>query len=190
MSRARLPIEPHLPPAEVARRYRSCRDGVEKAHWHALWLLTRPDEPLTPAQATKQVGLTPSWVRTLLKRYNAEGPAGLADRRATTNGRPPKLTADQQAELFATLQPPPDGGLWSGPKGAAHVRGRWGVEVCNQTGWGWLRQLGFTLQVPRPRHPQAADPAAQRVGKRRPSRARGRVAATASRPSGRAGGRE
>src|SRR5512135_3374182 len=103
MSRARLPIVPHLPHDEIARRYRACRDGLEKTHWQVLWLLTRPDNPLTLAQAAASVGLTPSWVRTLLKRCNADGPQGLADHRATTNGGHPKLTPEQQTELFARV---------------------------------------------------------------------------------------
>jgi transposase len=43
--------------------------------------------------------------------------------------------------------PPPDGGLWTGPKVTAYVHDRWGVTVGKPTGWKWLRRLGFTLQV-------------------------------------------
>jgi transposase len=172
MGRPRLPIVLHLPHDEVARRYRACRDGREKAPWQLLRLLTRPDHPPTPAEAAARVGLTPSWARTILKRWNAEGPAGLADRRKSTNGGQAKLTPEQQAELYTALQsPPPDGGLWTGPKLAATVRARYGVAVCHRTGWGWLRRLGFALQVPRPAHPEAATPAEQRAWKRRPGRA-------------------
>jgi hypothetical protein len=39
---------------------------------------------------------------------------------------------------------------------AACVRDRFGVTVWPQTGWQWLRNLGFRLVVPRPRHPKAA----------------------------------
>src|ERR687886_2323213 len=110
MARTRLPILPHLTPEEIARRYRTCRSAVEKTHWQVIWLLTRPEQPLSPAQAAAQVGLSAVWVRTLLKRWNAQGPDGLADRRATNGGRT-KLTPEQQAELSAALQqPPPDGG--------------------------------------------------------------------------------
>jgi transposase len=66
-------------------------------------------------------------------------------------------------ELFAALgRRPTDGGLWSGPKVARFVARRWGVVVRPETGWRWLRKLGFTLQVPRPSHPRAADPPAQK----------------------------
>src|SRR3954468_16755030 len=86
MSRTRLPIVPHLTPEQVYRRYRACRTGVEKIHRQLLWLLTRPGAPLAPAQAAARVGLTAVWARAILKRWNAEGPAGLADRRAGTCG--------------------------------------------------------------------------------------------------------
>jgi transposase len=168
MARPRLPIFPHLPPDEIRRRYRACRGGVEKTHWQALWLLTRAAAPPTPAAVAAQVGLTPAWVRTILRRWNAEGPDGLADRRPATNGGKAKLTAGQRAELYDALQqPPPDGGLWTGPKVAAYASSRWGVAVCKQTGWGWLRRPGFTPQVPRPKNPGAATDEEQRAWERR-----------------------
>jgi transposase len=190
MANARLPIVPHLLPEEIARRYRACRSGVEKTHWQVLWLLTRPGQPLSPAQAARQVGLSPVWARTLLKRWNDQGPAGLADRRVATNGGQSKLTAEQHIDLWAALRKsPPDGGLWTGPKVAAYVLGRWGVHVRKQTGWKWLCGLGFSLQVPRPSHPEAAAPAARRAWKRRPGRPDGRAAPPAPRPGRRAVGR-
>ena len=167
MARTRLPIVPHLTPEHIYRRYRACRTGVEKTHWQLLWLLTRPERPLAPAQAAAQIGLTAVWARAILKRWNADGPAGLADRRAGTNGGRSKLTTDQQIDLWAALQqPPPDGGLWTGPKVAAYALTRWGVAVCKQTGWEWLRRLGFTPQVPRPKNPGAATEDQQRAWKR------------------------
>jgi hypothetical protein len=142
MARPRLPIAPHLSPDEIARRYRACRDGVEKTHWQILWLLTRSEAPPASAAVAAQVGLTPAWVRTLLKRWNAEGPDGLADRRAAHNGGRPALSDEQQAALFEALQGrPEDGGLWTGAKVAAYVRNRWGVTVRVETGWRWLTRI-------------------------------------------------
>jgi transposase len=158
----RLPIRNHLTPAEIARRYRTCPEGGEKSRWQVLWLLTRTDGPLRPAQAARTVGFTPGWARAVLKRYNAHGPDGLADRRRD-NGAAPKLSPAQQAELYAALhQEAPDGGLWTGPKVARYVRDRFGVTACPQTGWRWLKRLGFRLVVPRPRHPKAATDGEQR----------------------------
>ena len=160
---AQLPVASHLTPEEIDQRYRSCSDAAEKSRWHVLWLVTRPDRPVSATAAASLVGFTPAWGRAILKRYNAHGPEGLTDRRQG-NGARFKLTPPQQAELFAALQKPPaDGGLWSGPKVAAFVRDRFGLVIVNQTGWLWLKDLGFRLVVPRPRHPKAATPEQQRV---------------------------
>src|SRR3954467_778650 len=104
MARPRLPIVPHLAPKEIARRYRACRDGVEKTHWQVLWLLTRSEPAPAPADGAAQVGLTPPWARPILKRGNAGAPAGLAAPRPATNGGRPKLSEEQQAALFEALQ--------------------------------------------------------------------------------------
>jgi transposase len=158
----RLPVVAHLPPEEVGRRYRTCPDPKEKTRWQLIWLLLRPGEALSCERAAALVGLSDVYARVVLRRWNAQGPDGLADRRRH-NKSPGKLTAAQLAELYDALQKEPaDGGLWSGPKVAAHVRDRWGVEACPQTGWRWLRKLGFRLAVPRPRHPKAAGPEEQR----------------------------
>jgi transposase len=190
MSRIRLPIIAHLGPGEVARRYKACRDGLEKTNRQVVWLLTRTPEPPTPAAVAAQVGLTPSWVRTVLKRWHAEGPAGLIDRRSVSNGGRPRLSDEQRAALFEALQGrPDDGGLWSGPKVAAYVRDRWGVEVCAQTAWEWMTQVGFSLQVPRPKNPGAADAEGRGEWKRRPGRPGGGVAPRPPRQGRRALGR-
>ena len=186
----RLPVIRHRTANRARAAYRACRDGIEKTHWQILWLLTRTTDPPTPAEVAALVGLTPAWVRTVLKRWNAEGPAGLADRRPATNGGKPKLSAEQQAALFEALQGrPADGGLWTGPKVAAYARDRWGVAVRAETGWRWLRRLGLSLQVPRPRDPKAATADEQRRWKRRPGRPDSRAAPRAPRPGRRAVGR-
>lgn len=153
----RIPFVRHLPVRQIRAKYRACRHPTERTRWHALWLLARTDEPRTPAAVAGLVGLSDVTVRAVLHRWNARGPEGVADGRKG-NGSPPTLTARQRDALYAALQGrPPDGGLWSGPKVVWYVRDRWGVEVGPVTGWRWLRDLGFTLQVPRPSHPRAAD---------------------------------
>ena len=128
--------------------------------------LAAPAGRRTPAQAAAVVGVSAITARAVLRRWNADGPAGLADRRANNRGKP-ALTDGQRRDLFAALKKrPPDGGLWTGPKVARYVRDRWGVRAVPQTGWRWLRALGFTLQVPRPSHPRAADPGTRRRWKK------------------------
>ena len=162
----RLPFVRHLTERQILRKYRACRHPVEKTRWHAVWLLARTDEDRTPARVADLVGLPAVTVRDVLRRWNGRGPDGLADRRKG-NGADPKLSARQRGALFNTLQGrPPDGGLWGGPKVARYVRGRWGVTVRPETGWRWLKDLGFTLRVPRPSHPRSADPPTRRAWKK------------------------
>src|SRR5215471_2157645 len=113
----RLPVIAHLPHEEVGRRYRHCPDPKEKTRWHLIWLLLRPGGPACSQQAAPLVGLCDVYARAVLRRWNAHGPDGLAD--------------------------------------------RLGVKACPQTGWRWLKRLGFRLVVPRPRHPKAASAEAQ-----------------------------
>jgi len=164
----RLHLMPHLTYDQLTDRFRRCRDGRQKARWQALWLLRRPQGPLSAAQAAAVVGLTADAVRKLVHRYNAAGPAAV-ERNAGGHGRAPRLSPAQQQQLKGELLGrAPDGGLWTGPKVAAFARARFGVQVRDQTGWVWLRKLGFRLKVPRPRHPRAASADEQRRWQRRP----------------------
>jgi transposase len=163
---ARIEFVRHRSANQIRAKCRACRHPVEKVRWHAIWLLSRADEPRTPAQVAGLVGLSDVTVRAVLRRWNAAGPDGLTDRRRG-NGSEPKLTPRRRDALYAALQGrPPDGGVWTGPKVARYVRDRWQVEAGPVTGWRWLRDLGFTLQVPRPSHPKSAPPAARRAWKK------------------------
>src|SRR5918912_976942 len=94
----RLPVVAHLPAEEVGRRYRTCPDPKEKTRWHLIWLLLRPGEALSCERAAPLVGLSDVYARAVLKRWNAHGPAGLADRRQD-NGRAARLTEQNIREL-------------------------------------------------------------------------------------------
>lgn len=188
MSR-RLEITRHLDSTEIDRRYRTCRDAREKTHWLVLRRLTSPETP-PPEAVAREVGDSPTWVRSLIKRWNARGAEGLVDRRKTACGGQWRLSAQQQAELFQTLQrEPPDGGLWTGPKLAAYVRERYGIPFCKQSGWKYLRRLGFTLQRPRPRHSRAASAQEQQEWKSHSGPSRRRPPPPASRQDRRTLGR-
>ncbi len=162
----RLPVLRPRTARQAWAQYRACRPPAEETRWHLVWLLLRADEPRTPAQAAAVVGVSVITARSVLTRWNADGPAGLVDGRAGNRGRP-RLADDQRDARFAARKRrPPDGGLWTGPPVAGYVRHHWRVRVAPQTGWRWLRELGFTLPVPRPSHPRAADPTARRRWKK------------------------
>ena len=154
---------PHLPAADLERRYRASRDPVERSHWHIVWLASQGHSGTAVARLT---GYSDTWVRTLLHRYNDQGPAGLVDRRHANPGQPPLVSPAVDEELRVRLaEPPPDGGLWTSPKVAAWLSQRLGRTVSSQRAWETLQRIGFSRQQPRPRA-RAADPAAQAAFKK------------------------
>lgn len=154
----RLPLTPHLATDDLARRYRACRDPVERSHWQMVWLVAQGHA--CPAVA-RLVGYREDTVRTVIHRYNADGAAGLVDRRHANPGQPPLVPPAVREELRQALaEPPRDGGLWTGPKVAAWLTDRLARDISPQRAWEVLRAVGYTLHQPRPRA-QAADPVAQ-----------------------------
>jgi transposase len=72
-------------------------------------------------------------------------------------GSKPHLDTKAAASLDQALRATaPDGGLWTAPKVAAWIAERTGHSVHETTAWRYIRRLGFTLQVPRPRHRRRA----------------------------------
>ena len=163
MPRPPLSFVRHRTQSQIRAKYRACRHPIEKTRWHAIWLLSRTDPLRTSDPVGNLVGLSGVTVRAILHRWNEHGPDGLVDQR-NRNGAKPKLTTRRRDALYAALQRrPPDGGLWTGPKVARYVRTRWPLAVSPETGWRWLVELGFSLQVPRPSHPKSADPPTRRA---------------------------
>jgi transposase len=154
----RIHLEPHLTDDELQQRYRCARDPAERSHWHFLWLLAGG---MTAAAVAAVTGYSAYWVGQIAKRYNADGPDGMRDRRHTSGTAQPDLPAAQLTELGATLAGPhPEGDHWCGRTVAQWLAKRLGRRVSRQLGWRTLRRLGARWLKPRPRHVQA-DPQAQ-----------------------------
>ena len=140
----------HLSPAELGQRYRAAGSPIERSHLQIVWLLSQGRDEREVARVT---GYGRRWVGEIVRRYDEAGPDGLGDRRRGNAGARPLLDAEGEAALRAApADPPADGGLWTGPKVAARL----GREVWPQRGWDYLRKLGRSPQVPRPRHAKAA----------------------------------
>lgn len=147
-----LTVRPHLPYEEVERRFRAEDDATVRIHWQIIKLAMEGKPSRFLVEAT---GFGRDWVFVILKRYNDLGPDGLRDRRSD-NGARPMLDGEAQYALGEALQgEPPGGGLWTGPKVAAWMSDRLGRPVHPQRGWDYLKRLGFSLKVPRPRHAKA-----------------------------------
>ncbi len=159
MGRTRFGVADHLGLEEVTVRYRAARDPVERNRWRMIRLLVAGRSLAETAEVT---GYSTRWVREVVRRYNADGPDGLADGRHANPGAAPLLDAAGRRALDAALaEPPQGGGLWTCARVAAWLADRTGREtVPAQRGWVYLRRAGYSPQVPRPRHVRAADPAA------------------------------
>ena len=159
-----IKLTEHLSTDELALRYRQASDPVTRSHFQILWLLAQGKSTGYVAEIT---GYCPDWIRKLIRRYNAQGPDAMGDQRQHNPGGQWLLSQEQKAQLEHLLeQAPEDGGLWTSTKVAAWMREVTGQKVHPQRGWDYLRLLGYTPQVPRPRH-YKADPDAQQTFKKR-----------------------
>lgn len=154
-------LEQHLTNSELKQLYQSASDKVESRRWHLLWLVS---EQWTIKQAAEVVGINYDYAKDLVQKYNRYGITAMQNGRKDSKIKRGKalLNAEQIAELSARLKtPPPDQGLWTGPKVAEWIALTTGKEkVWNQRGWEYLKKCRYSLQIPRPQH-QKADKAAQ-----------------------------
>src|SRR4051794_9737978 len=156
---AALAVAGHLSAAELGRLYRAARDRGGGGHLQVVWLLV---QGRSRGEVARVVGLSGVWVAEIVRRYDEKGPEGLGDRRRGNAGAKPLLGPEDEAALRTALaEPPSDGGLWTGPKVATWMSARLGRKVWPQRGWDYLRKLGHSPQVPRPRHAKAASPEEQ-----------------------------
>lgn len=149
----RLKLADHLTTDELEQRYRQTSDPVARSHWQMLWLLSQGRSAAEVAEIT---GYSLLWLYAIVRRYNADGPDRVGDRRHSNPGQAPLLSAALRAELDQALDgPAPDGGVWTGPKVAAWMSAKLGRKVHAPRGWELLQQLGYRSYVPRPRHAKA-----------------------------------
>jgi transposase len=152
-----LKVLPRLDHNEMVRRFKNCRDAGERMRWQAVLLKSEGRSARDIADICKR---REDWVRRTVRGYNERGPIALVDRRHE-NGPDPLLGEQQRAELAMALAGvPPDGGLWSARKVTQWIKEHTGIVVTEHTGWLYMVRVGFTRQVPRPKHP-AADEEAQ-----------------------------
>jgi transposase len=154
-----LPDRPDIPHQTPTIRYTfsPSRRYSFSPPFTAIWLLA---QGRTFFEVGEVLAFAPRWVEELAARYNAHGPEALGDQRRRNGRAASLLTKDVLAALTERVRTPPDdGGLWSGPKVAAWMARRLGLErVHPQRGWEALKRIDWSLQAPRPRHPRAATP--------------------------------
>jgi|SRR5215210_2479471 len=152
-----IKIVPYLGSEELEDRYRKAHDPVERSHYQILWLISQGK---TTTQVMEVTGYSRGWIQQLTRRYNADGPQALGDRRHHNPGARDRalLSADQQEELArALMKLPPDGGMWNSRKVGEWIERRIGrvVSQKKQRGWEYLKKLRQSPKVPRPHHHKA-----------------------------------
>jgi transposase len=154
-------------------RSRRCASAVAPMSWsrhfQVIWMAAKGQ---TSAELVEATDYGRDWVFQIIRRYNQGGPDALSDARHEHPGGQMMLTDEQLQTLQARLQSPPEeGGLWTGPKGAAWMSRTLARPVHPQRGWEYLRRLGQTPQTPRPSSARA-DPVAQEAFKKGASQKR------------------
>jgi transposase len=150
-----ITLKPLLTTDELYQRYRKCLQAREKIRCRALYLIAKGG---VANDVAKRLGRSSGCMTKRARRYNPLGAASVANQRTPPKpSPPPTLNAKQAQALDAALRgPAPDGGLWTSPKVAAWIKKKTGKEVHSTTAWRAMRAAGFTLQVPGPRHRNAA----------------------------------
>jgi transposase len=127
-------------------------------------------DSMSREEAAQSAGMDRQTLRDWVIRYNEHGLDGLAD--LPRDGRPPKLDAEEKAELIRIVLAGPD----PEASGLSAFTREDLVRICKRqfstslhvTSMGRiLRELGLSRQKARPSHPEK-DPAAQAALKKSP----------------------
>ena len=150
----------HLSVDELEERYRACVDVTQARHFQTIWLLAKGH---TVREVSETTSFGERWIDQVRERYNVFGPDALGDRRCD-NGSQPSVLKPQVLERLRRrlVDPPPDEGRWTCKKVAFWMAEQLGLEKLSPTrGWEALKALGWSIQRPRPRNPEAATPQEQ-----------------------------
>ncbi len=146
----KVSLSQHLSTQELLNRYRNASKIIEKSHYQVIWLLSTGK---TIKQVAETTNYTQTWIYQLINRYNEQGEEGLGDLRASNLGKEALLNDLEQAQLHQVLtNPAADGGLWNGRKVAEWMSEVTGKKVSRMRGWEYLKQMEYSLKVPRPEH--------------------------------------
>ena len=118
--------------------------------------------------AAKACGMDRQTLRDWVHHYNAEGIAGLRERR--TSGHKSPLGSREKEALSALVEAGPDPEVhkvvrWRRVDLQKELKARFGVEVHERTVGKYLADLGYRRLSVRPQHPDA-DPQAQEAFKK------------------------
>ena len=152
--------------AELAQLYRTTRDV--RVRTRAQMVLLAGEQGLLPHQIATIVRKDEETVRRWLKRYMAEGVAGLSD--APRSGSPAKVTAAYQEKLIQTVRHRPRSlgqpySLWTLQRLADYLADQTGIQVDPETVRLYLKAAEIVIS--RPQHKISSPDPEYEVKKRR-----------------------
>lgn len=161
-----------LTAGELRAAAKGARDVSAARRMLCLAMVLEGSDRTTAANAC---GMDRQTLRDWVHRYNAEGLAGLYDRKRP--GPQPKLTSEQTTAFCELVE--------AGPDPAVHGVVRWrrvdlrdelaqqfGVELHERSVGKLLKRLGYRRLSVRPRHPEADEAAQDTFKKTSPRRSR------------------
>ena len=159
-----------LTPAQLRAAAGMAKDGRAARRMLAIAMVLEGTDRTT---AAKTCGMDRQTLRDWVHRYNAEGLAGLTNRRSP--GPPARLSPDQKAELAALVEVGPDperDGVvrWRRTDLKRQIETMFGVAMHERTVGKQLAALGFRRLSVRPQHPKADVVAQEAFKKTSPTR--------------------
>jgi transposase len=156
--------------AELRAAAAASRDADAARRMLALALVK---EGQSRSVAARACGMDRQTLRDWVHRYNAEGLAGLLDRRPP--GRAPSLSPAQQAEVAEWVRRGPDlptHGVvrWRRADLSREIAAEFGVRLAERTVGTLLHKLNFSRISVRPRHPKTDEEAQEAFKKTSPPR--------------------
>ena len=132
-------------------------------------------------EAARHTGMDRQTLRDWVHRYNAQGLAGLCNRRHV--GPKPRLTPEQMGELETVVEQGPDPARdgvvrWRRVDLQALIKARYDVELHERSVGKLLRRLGFARLSVRPQHPSSQPEAQDAFKKTSPNWCRRRCPST------------
>lgn len=154
-----------LTAAELRAAAAKSRDAQAARRMLAMGLVLEGAERKTAAETC---GMDRQTLRDWVHRYNAEGLAGLSNRRGAPRSR--RLDPWQMADLVSWLEAGPDPAVdgvvrWRRKDLRARIASAFGVELHERTVGKYLAALGYRRLSVRQRHPKT-DPETQEAFKK------------------------
>jgi transposase len=162
----------NLTARELRAASAKARDAKAARRMLAIALVLEGKDRKTAAETC---GMDRQTLRDWVHRYNAQGLAGLENRKG--RGRPSRLTTEQKAELAALVESGPDteqDGVvrWRCADLKRRIEEMFGVKLHERTVGKQLKALGYVRLSVRPQHPKSHPQAQEAFKKTSPRRSR------------------